>query len=31
MSGAALSPELMDALQREAFDYFLYEANRSTV
>jgi hypothetical protein len=27
MSGAALSPELMDALQREAFDYFLYEAN----
>jgi hypothetical protein len=27
MSGAALSPELMDALQREAFDYFVYEAN----
>jgi hypothetical protein len=27
MSGAALSSALMDALQREAFDYFVYEAN----
>ena len=27
MTGAMLSPQLMDALQREAFDYFAYEAN----
>jgi len=27
MTSAMLSPQLMDALQREAFDYFVYEAN----